>query len=955
MKNGLSSNYCYDVLQDRKGYMWIATFNGLTRFNGTNWQYFRQQRPKHHTLPANWVTDIEEDRKGHIWINTDGGVAVYYPETDSLLSFKEPVKGWGKISPVTENELIISSWTGLDQYKVNGSNLNIIQHYKESERNSFPCIFKDANGGIWSCPEDNPSLIYVNSKTKTLIYRDSIYLEGKPQQIIITSISSFSKDTLLLCTKNKGILKYAVKSNTASCFFNPSPEKEITFTCATLYQIKNETFLFAGTSTQGLYCKSISSGKTWQFRADHNNPGSILSDHVTTLCSDNNAGLWAGTSMGLSFFHPSAQNTRFYYFYNNPVIPAGSVFNCVQPIDEYTFLIGTEHHGLFLHSALNKTTQLLSRPPQFKHGRINAIEPSGKDFLIAGDDGLFLFSTEHRSLHPFLTGKQHFSEKTIKAKILSEQLTGICTFNGLVIYNHRENKFVFDERVNNKADTEKKICKDVLLYRDKLWVLRFFNGWDVYEWPSLKHLYSAPDTLLAKPIDYHSLARCSSEVVIASSRGLFLCDINHPEKFRWLKTQDGLEGDEIENCSTADGTNLYYTTPEGLYRYAIHQKQSSRICTYENYPQKWFNQLTFSTNQLLIGTVSNYFLVHAPRLKFMNPLTPSLTPEYILINGKKRLTVTDTFFLDYKENNISLFMGALSFPDATRNKWLYQLNYPDTTPVEISDGQIKLFNLPPFHYELKIWSFNSQGKRSEKTKHLHFFIKEPFYTTWQFWLLLLIGVSGIVAAFIFYRYKQHQRLTRIRNQISRDLHDELGANVSSIHIMARMLIEKQKQHPEPALENISRYSVQINDTINDIIWNINPQFDSLQELCKRMARFASETLEAAQLHYTLDLPEQFPDRILDNRIKYHLYLIFKEAVNNTAKYSGANNVNIVIETSERYFAFKLKDNGCGFDELAPVKGNGIHNMKSRAKEINAYLSITSESGKGTTIQLNIKL
>jgi signal transduction histidine kinase len=136
---------------------------------------------------------------------------------------------------------------------------------------------------------------------------------------------------------------------------------------------------------------------------------------------------------------------------------------------------------------------------------------------------------------------------------------------------------------------------------------------------------------------------------------------------------------------------------------------------------------------------------------------------------------------------------------------------------------------------------------------------------------------------------------------------------------------------------------------------VNPNFDSISELIKRMTRFASETLEAANINYSINLPDNQLNIVLDNQVKYHLYLMFKEAVNNSAKYSNASLVQIDINYSTGFFLIKIKDNGLGFIESAIEKGNGLENMRARANEINAELSISSEINKGVEITVSIKL
>jgi ligand-binding sensor domain-containing protein len=219
MKNGLASNYCYDVLQDHKGYIWIATLNGLSRFNGTTWLNFQQQSKRSkYKLPANWVVDIDGDKLGNIWINTDRGIAMYHQKQDSIISFPDPIKGWGKISCTDTNQLLVSSWTGITKLQHKGHQLQPVYDYTVTARNSIPFIFKDINGNSWACPEDNPSLIKITASTKQLSYYRIINIDGENQSPIINSITQFSEDTLLLITKQNGILKYCTRNNKAFRF-----------------------------------------------------------------------------------------------------------------------------------------------------------------------------------------------------------------------------------------------------------------------------------------------------------------------------------------------------------------------------------------------------------------------------------------------------------------------------------------------------------------------------------------------------------------------------------------------------------------------------------------------------------------------------------------------------------------------------------------------------------------
>lgn len=956
MKSGLASNYCYDVLQDKHGYIWVATLNGLNRFNGNKWQTYQQQSTNpNYRLPANWVMDIDEDREGNIWINTDRGIARYDFRKDAIYCFTNPASGWGKIVSA-DSTLYVSSWTGIDRYRIAGNALVLKKHYTPSERNSFLHLFKGRNREIWACPEDNPVLMSIESLQGNFTHHKTINLNGTQQSVIVNSIAAYTADTLLLNTKSGGILKYCVNDNTATGFLEDCFEAGDEISCSILYELKGVLFLLAGTKNNGLYNINIRTHKAVHYKSDHNDPGSILSDAINAIYADNNQGLWIATGKGLSFFHPSLQKNKYYYFYNNPIVPPGIQINAVYKINDNDFLVGTDAHGLFLHHGITKTTEKIPVGPAASIRVTAFCRISTSDILVATHKGLYAYSIPtHQARLQAIAGKP-FMDNLFNVRLLGDRKIGLCTYRGVLLYDLQYQKVIYTELSDTSREDERKISKDLFLDGDNLWVLRLFNGYQRHQIAAKTITDFTPADFAGKPVDYHGFTSDLRSLYISTSRGIIVQDLRDPGRVEIIQTAQGLQGDEIENVFSFGRNRLYYTTTEGLYVFDPATKAGKRVMSYENYPQKWFNQLTMSDDSLLICTVSDYFMINDPLLDFRNSKSPAYEVEQVLVNGKPLNGVKDTLVLAHHQNNLVIRLAGLVYPESEKNTWYFKLDKLDTLQHSVTNGEVILNNLPPDDYVLTIYSVNNEGTRSPGMKQLYITINKPFYNTWWFYTLLLVlaGV-GVYLPFV-YRKAQKERLLKIRNQISRDLHDELGANVSSIHIMANMLLNRHHTEPDdPALLNISKYSVQISDTINDIVWNINPKFDSVDELIKKMIRYASESLEASQINYKVELPKHPVNVEIDNEFKYHLYLLFKEAINNAAKYSKASLVHMAVNFTNHVFSFSVTDNGTGFDINEADTGNGLYNMRSRAKEIGASLEISSQKGQGTSIHLTVKL
>lgn len=217
-------------------------------------------------------------------------------------------------------------------------------------------------------------------------------------------------------------------------------------------------------------------------------------------------------------------------------------------------------------------------------------------------------------------------------------------------------------------------------------------------------------------------------------------------------------------------------------------------------------------------------------------------------------------------------------------------------------------------------------------------------------LLLLIGVL-----INRNKLKRAVEMERMRNRLSRDLHDDIGSTLSSINILSRTaqdtLNRSDTEKTKLSLEKMNERSQRLLDNMSDIIWNINPGNDSMEEVMSRMREYATTILEAKNIDYTFNFPNEKVDMKFSMEVKNNLYLIFKEAVNNLSKYSGSNHAILTLSMDEKNVHLKIQDNGIGFNEEELAHRGGLKNMQHRAEEIKGILSITSVKDEGTTVEL----
>lgn len=201
------------------------------------------------------------------------------------------------------------------------------------------------------------------------------------------------------------------------------------------------------------------------------------------------------------------------------------------------------------------------------------------------------------------------------------------------------------------------------------------------------------------------------------------------------------------------------------------------------------------------------------------------------------------------------------------------------------------------------------------------------------------------------------RQQQLRDEISTNLHDDLGATLSSLTLFSELNRRKmQKQLPELAdtFGLISERSREAMRLVREAVWEINPQNDTSDEWIDRMITFAQETLGAAQIEVELLMDDALRNEPFPIERRRSLFLFFKEAVNNIAKHSGATYAHILFQQTNGMLKLVISDNGHGFDVNQTTEGNGLKNFKKRAESLGAQLKINSNPPSGTSIELTFR-
>ena len=228
-------------------------------------------------------------------------------------------------------------------------------------------------------------------------------------------------------------------------------------------------------------------------------------------------------------------------------------------------------------------------------------------------------------------------------------------------------------------------------------------------------------------------------------------------------------------------------------------------------------------------------------------------------------------------------------------------------------------------------------------------------------IIIIALISVIVISIVLvnrYRVLNRTRrlveMERMRNTIARDLHDDIGSTLSSINIISQMALQEKNGNGEH-FQRIAQHSSTMMESMSDIVWSINPNNDSFGQVISKMKEFTAEILDPLDITYTFSGEEHLDAFKLDVSKRKNLLLIFKEAINNSAKYSTANSINIRFEKENGSLHVSITDNGKGFEVSNGSTGNGLRNMKERANTIHGKLEVKSSPQTGTEVILTMPL
>jgi len=324
--------------------------------------------------------------------------------------------------------------------------------------------------------------------------------------------------------------------------------------------------------------------------------------------------------------------------------------------------------------------------------------------------------------------------------------------------------------------------------------------------------------------------------------------------------------------------------------------------------------------------------------------------------GKDR---TAPIVLNYDQNFFSINFTGIDhlYPESV--SYNYDLEGSSAKRIELgSSQQVNFTNLSPGKYVFCVRAKSKGGLVNQLGDSVEIFIEAPFWqSTWFYGLLLgFLAFLIWVAFYINYRIKMSkiQDIERIRKNVARDFHDELGSKLSIISMYSSLAKNGVKPPPDKMglyLTKITNTSNSLYDSMRNLLWALNPEADTLSDLFFQLKDYGDELFSHSNIAFqSVGIPDELRKIELAMDVKRHLLLIFKEGMSNIMRHAECTEVKLNMMVVKRVLIMELMDNGKGFEVEEAYKGEGIKNIRNRAEKINARLFLQSDDS-GTIIKL----
>lgn len=1007
LEEGLSQSVVNAIAQDKIGFLWFGTQDGLNRYDGYSFITFKADPEDPNTLSDDWITTLHADEDGSLWIGTNQGGVNRYDAISGTISRFSADPEQKKLSNAHihtlfkdyDNNLWIGANYGLSRWNMTSQTLS---YYPQVGGDStginmgaVTAIFQDSLNRLWVGSEKG---LYQYSPGEDAFHPVTGIQEG---EVTLTSsaIYAIAEDStgLLWLGTNKGLIWFDPQSGLYSSYVhNPENNASLAHDFIHDVRIDRSGILWIGTEW-GL---DRYDPATDTFIHHRNNPlveNSLATNVVYSIFEDREGLLWFGTwGGGVNKYNP--RQNQFAFYRNDPNRPdslSGNIFPIFADADGSVW-IGVIGVGLDkFDSATGSVTHYLYDPSRSdglsSPNIFSILRDSHGTLWLATAYGLDELDEEHNQ---FIHHKLNETGSNV-IRAIFEDAQGrfwVGSNGGLYLFDRAADQFTSLSAPEERNPIPPFLINNIFPARNgDLWITT--SGMGFYRYDPEQQVFTrfqrdeTAATTLATDIVLSAYEDEEKNLWLATTGGLNKMDLL-TRKFSLFTEKQGLPNNFIY-CVIADQEGaLWLTTNYGLSRFDPKKGVFQNYSAEDGLQSNEFNSnacARAADGSIYIGGVNgmNRFF---PEKVTTSVYLPPIVLTQLTSGGQPFLedTVAESVkevTLKWPNNSFEFEFSALSYSQPEEYTYAYRMDHFDKEWNELRDQRVGRYtNMPGGEYTLHLRSTNPAGLIHEEPQTIHITVVPPFWqTTWfiAFGILLIAGTGyggyRLRVGAILHQKQELERqvcqrtlemeklfnqtkdlaIIEERNRLARDLHD--SAKQKAFAALAQLGTAKGliQRNVRAAEKHMSEAENLVHDVIQELTFLIQEMYPmALQEkglvTTLREYIFEWENRTDIQINLVAENEKQLP---LD--LEQALYRITQETLANVARHSRASHVTVNLIYQPENVTLTISDNGIGFDMAQKPKGIGLRSIRERAERIGGETVITSVPGNGTHIEIRI--
>lgn len=987
--NGLPPSLYYAVHQSSDGYLWIGSSSGLVRFDGKRFKVFISEHENPNSPTDNVISDFAEDDKQNLWIaGFVQGVTRYSLKTGKFRRYpklsadKMPEYGINRIFKDSEGDLwFATSGRGLAKYLPGKDTFQLFipdrsKPFDGSNRgtNHVTGIVEDKldHDLLWITCFDG--LYSFNKRTAAFKKHPYISSWSPDGNSLFMCLEVDGNNQLWLGTWYQGLMSFDPSKNVFRTYPYHKISKNWTGYAVSDLKHVNDSLIYLASYNDGLLSFNKKTKGIVALLKTEQLPQGSSSIDIQRVSITPDAGVFAGGNYYIyqqnKAFDRLGNFVGFDEKYNVSKLTKAFLNEAVyDPYRKGYWMACIDSRAIyFFDSSLSSQQTFTCKTIDGVGYRDIALDAMKRVWAVSIFDGLMILDEASKNfVAPKNTAVDSIARLIIQVEKDSKGNLWLLRKDGLTRWDINSNKmefFSFDEAFT-KSGLRFNYGSLKVDGKNKAWVSSNMGLFHCrYETKKLEYISPANSALANMPMKSITIDKRGYLWIGYHYNGLQVLD---PKTYEVVSTHTmnvGMPGMQVNTLATDNSGRIWAGFAAGLAMFDPKVKVWQLFNRNDGIKKDYIDGevIAVSDGKILVTQPGGFIHFDEKQYK-ANLLPPKLHITSLKVDGKdllySEIHKENGIELPYKVKEVNMEFAAMDWLYPRRTKYFYLVEgiHKPNGWIPNDEASINLAGLSPGKYVVHIYAVNGDGVKSGEIQ-FSITVETPFWMRWWFISLCAVGFAFIIYSVYRYRIRQLKQVQNVRNNISRNLHDDIGASLSNIHILNE-LAKRNVSDKEKAASYLSKAGEdiqQISESLSDIVWNINPRYDDLENLFIRMKRYAADMLDGKNIVSELHFPEEIASKVtmaMDQRRDF--YLIFKEAVNNLVKYSGATKAIIEVKITDHDIELMIKDNGKGFDMAQAKTGNGIQNMKQRSARWQAPLVIESTQGKGTSIHMKMKL